>query len=93
MCVNYTDLSKHFPQDPFGLPRIDQEVDSTDGCTMLSFLDRYSGYHQISLAKEDKKNGVHYAFLGAFYYTSMPFGLKNTGATYQWAIQTCLSNH
>jgi len=29
MCVDYTDLNKHFPKDPFGLPRIDQVIDST----------------------------------------------------------------
>jgi hypothetical protein len=23
MCVDYTDLNKHYPKDPFGLPRID----------------------------------------------------------------------
>jgi hypothetical protein len=55
MCVDYTDLNKHCPKDPFGLPRIDQVVDSTAGCSVLSFLDCYSGYHQISLAKEDKE--------------------------------------
>jgi hypothetical protein len=47
MCVDYTDLKKHCPKDPFGLPRIDQVVDSTAGCSMLSFLDYYSGYHQV----------------------------------------------
>src|SRR5688572_23953756 len=26
MCVDYTDLNKHCPKDPFGLPRIDQVV-------------------------------------------------------------------
>jgi hypothetical protein len=55
MCVDYSDFNKHCPKDPFGLPRIDQVVDSTIGCSMLSFLDCYSGYHQISLAKEDEK--------------------------------------
>jgi hypothetical protein len=30
---------------------------------------------------------------GAFCYTCMSFGLKNTGATYQRAIQTCLADH
>jgi hypothetical protein len=55
MCVDYTDLNKHCPKDSFGLPRIDQVVDSTAGCSMLSFLDCYSGYHQISLAKEDEE--------------------------------------
>ena len=55
MCVDYTDLNKHCPKDPFGLSRIDQVVDSIAGCSVLSFLDCYSGYHQISLAKEDEK--------------------------------------
>jgi hypothetical protein len=55
MCVDYTDLNKHCPKDPFGLPRIDQVVDSIAGCSVLSFLDCYSGYHQISLAKEDEE--------------------------------------
>ena len=45
MCVDYTDLNKHYPKDPFGLPRIDEVVDSTAGCELLSFLDCYSGYH------------------------------------------------
>ena len=29
MCVDYIDLNKHRPKDPFGLPRIDQVIDST----------------------------------------------------------------
>jgi hypothetical protein len=39
MCVDYTDLNKHCPMDPFGLPRIDQVIDSTVGCDLLCFLD------------------------------------------------------
>jgi len=42
-----SDLNKHCPKDPFGLPRIDEVVDSTAGCELLSFLDCYSSYHQI----------------------------------------------
>ena len=45
MCVDYTDPNKHCPKDPFGLPRIEQIIDSTAGCVLLSFLDCYSGYH------------------------------------------------
>ncbi|KAF8725758.1 hypothetical protein HU200_020310 [Digitaria exilis] len=41
MCVDYTDLNKHCKKDPFGLPRIDQVIDSTAGCTLLCFLDSY----------------------------------------------------
>jgi len=39
MCVDYTDLNKHCPKEPFGLPRIDEVVDSTARCELLSFLD------------------------------------------------------
>jgi hypothetical protein len=93
MCVDYTDLNKHCPKDPFGLPRIDHVVDSTVGCSILSFLDCHSGYHQISLAKEDEEKTAFITSFGAFCYTSMSCGLKNAGATYQRTIQTCLADH
>jgi hypothetical protein len=52
MCVDYTDLNKHCPKDPFGLPRIDQVIDSTAGCDLPCFLDCYSGYRQIAIKEE-----------------------------------------
>jgi hypothetical protein len=39
MCVDYMDLNRHCPKDPFGLPRIDQIVDSIAGSALFSFLD------------------------------------------------------
>jgi hypothetical protein len=45
MCVDYTDLNKACKKYPLGLPQIDQVVDSTTDCNLLSFLDCYSGYH------------------------------------------------
>jgi hypothetical protein len=93
MCVDYTDLNKHCPKDPFGLPRIDQVVDLTVGCSMLPFLDCYSGYYQIGLAKEDEEKIAFITPFGAFCYTSMSFGIKNAGATYRRAIQMCLAHH
>jgi hypothetical protein len=86
MCVDYIDLNKHCPKDPFRLPRIDQVVDLTAGCSMFSFLYCYSGYHQISLAKEDEEKMTFITPFGTFCYTSMSFNLKNAGATYQRAI-------
>jgi hypothetical protein len=54
MCIDYTDLNRHCPKDPFPLLRIDQVVDSTTGSVMLCFLDCYSGYHQIALKVSDQ---------------------------------------
>jgi hypothetical protein len=39
MCIDYTSLNKACPKDPYSLPHIDQIVDSTSGCDLLSFLD------------------------------------------------------
>ena len=86
MCVDYTDLNKHCPKDPFGLPRIDQVIDSIAGCVQLSFLDCYSGYHQIALKEEDQIRTAFIAPYGAYAYKTISFGLKNAGATYQRAI-------
>jgi hypothetical protein len=38
--VDYIDLNKACKKEPFGLPRIDQVVDSTTDCSLLSFLDQ-----------------------------------------------------
>jgi hypothetical protein len=87
MCVDYTDLNKHCPKDPFGLPRIDQVIDSTAGCELLCFLNCYSGYHQIAIKEEDQEKTAFITPFGVYCYTTMSFGLKNAGANYQRAIQ------
>ena len=92
MCVDYTNLNKHCLKDPFGLPRIDQVIDSMAGCVLLSFLDCYSGCHQIALKEEDQIKTAFMTPFGAYAYKTMSFGLKNAGATYQRAIQLCFTN-
>jgi hypothetical protein len=83
MCVDYTSLNKACPKDPFPLPRIDQVVDSTAGCETLCFLDAYSRYHQIAMCIADKLATSFITRFGAYCYQTMPFGLKNAGATFQ----------
>jgi hypothetical protein len=90
MCIDYTSLNKACPKDPFALPRIDQVIDSTAGCDLLSFLDAYSGYHQIPLYQPDQIKTSFITPYGAYCYVTMPFGLKNAGATYQRTMQRCL---
>jgi hypothetical protein len=90
MCIDYTSLNKACPKDPFALPRIDQVIDSTAGCELLSFLDAYSGYHQIKLNPADRLKTAFITPFGAFCYLTMMFGLRNDGATFQHCMQKCL---
>ena len=76
LCIDYTDMNKACPKDPFPMPRIDQIVDSTAGCDLLCFLDTFSGYHQIKMAKEDEEKTAFLALCGVYCYTCMTFGLK-----------------
>ena len=82
LCIEFTDVNKACPKDPFPLPRIDQIVDSTAGCDLLSFLDAYSGYHQIFMAEEDEEKTAFFTPCGTYCFVRMPFGLKNVGSTF-----------
>ena len=55
VCVDYTNLNDACPKDSFPLPRIDKIVDSSAGHGMLSFLDAFSGYHQIPMHPQMQK--------------------------------------
>lgn len=90
MCIDFSTINKYCPKDHFPLPRIDQIIDSTTGCERLSFLDAYSGYNQIRMKVEDEEKTAFITPYGVFCYNTMPFGLKNAGATYQRCMQDCL---
>jgi hypothetical protein len=75
------------------LPRIDQIVDSTAGCETLSFLDAYSGYHQIRMKESDQLAISFITPFGMYCYITMPFGLRNAGAAYQRCMNHVFGQH
>jgi len=83
VCVDFTDLNKACPKDPFLMLRIDQLVDLTVGHPRMSFLDAFQGYHQIPLAAEDQEKMAFVTPVGNYHYKVMPFDLQNAGSTYQ----------
>ena len=87
LCIDYTDINKACPKDPFPLLRIDQIVDSTAGCDLLSFLDAYSSYHQIFMTREDEEKTSFITPCGTYCFLRMPFGLKSVGSMFSRAVQ------
>ena len=79
MCVDYTGLNKACPKVPFPLPRIDQIIDSTAGCETLSFLDAYSGYHQIKMKESDQLTTSFITLFGMYCYVTMHSALEMQG--------------
>ena len=83
LCINFTDINRACPKDSFPLPRINLIVDATVGHELLSFMDAFSGYNQISMDPDDQEKTSFVIGQGTYCYRVMPFGLKNAGATYQ----------
>ena len=83
LCINFTDVNRACPKDGFPLPRIDLIVDATVGYELLSFMDAFSGYNQISMDPDDQEKTSFVTGQGTYCYRVMPFGLKNAGVTYQ----------
>ena len=67
---------------------MDLLIDSAVGHTMFSFMDGFSGYNQIQMSPKDAMKTAFQTSIGNFYYTAMPFGLKNADATHQRAMTT-----
>ena len=88
VCIDFRDLNKATPMDGYSMPIADMLVDAAAGHKVISFMEGNAGYNQIFMAEED----VHQtAFrcpehLGLLEWVVMTFGLKNTGATYQRAM-------
>ena len=88
MCVDYRDLNQTNLKDNFPLSHIDTLIDNIATKTFFSFMDEFSGYNQIKMAKEDKAKTVLTTHQGTYAYDVIPFGLKNDGLTYQRAMVT-----
>ena len=82
VCIDFMDLNKACPKDPFPMPKIDQLVDATVGHPRISFLDAFQGYHQLPLALYDQEKTAFVTPIRNYHYKVMPFGLKNAGSTY-----------
>ena len=86
VCVDFTNLNKACPKDPFPVLRMDQLVDATFGHPRMSFLDTFQGYHQIPLASLDQEKTAFLTITDNNHYQVMPFGLKNVGSTYETMV-------
>ena len=86
-CVLTTQISIKLVQRILSPATIDQIVDSTAGCDLLSFLDAYSGYHQIYMMKEDEEKTAFITPCGTYCFVRMPFGLKSAGSTFARVVQ------
>jgi hypothetical protein len=88
MCIDFTELNKTCPKDPYPLPRIDQAA----GCEMLSLLDCFSRYHQVWMRREDEAKTRFTTPFDIFCFVRMPEVLHNVGPTFNRMMKLFLGS-
>jgi len=81
MCIYFADLNKACLKNSYPLPKMDKLVDAMARHVLLSFIDKFLGYHLIPLCLDDQEKTAFVTDLGPHYCKVMPFRLKNVGAT------------
>ena len=82
-CTDFRKVNSVTKTDSFPIPRIDDCIDKIGCAQYISKFDLLKGYWQVPLtarAKEVSAFAVPDAF---FQYRTMPFGMKNSSATFQ----------
>ena len=96
LCVDFRNLNRSLEKDNYPVPPMAQILQKVSSAQMLSLLDGFSGYNQVLVSPADQLKTTFRTPWGTYAYRKMPFGLINTGATFQRAMDadfTGLINH
>ena len=86
VCVDYWDINQACPKDNYNTPFIDHIINDCAGSEIFSLMDGFLGYNQINILPSDHHKTAFICPWGTFAYKKLPFGLQNTGATFQCAM-------
>lgn len=82
-CVDYRKLNAKTKVDSYPLPIIDDLLQYTGRSCYMSTIDLRAGYWQVGVKEEDQEKTAFVTPFGIHKFKRMPFGLKNSPATFQ----------
>jgi hypothetical protein len=82
MCIDYKILNMTTKKDHFSLSFIDKILERLANHS-FSFLNGYSGYHEIPIHPNDQNKTMFTCPYGTYAYHRMSFGLCNAPASFQ----------
>jgi hypothetical protein len=83
LCVDLRNLNRSSKKDNYPLPKMEHILQRVTTASRMSMLDGFSSYNQIFVFPKDREKTTFTTPWGTFMYTNMPFGLMNTGVTFQ----------
>ena len=92
LCVDYRDLNKITKRDNYPIPLIDDQIDMLRGKKYFTRLDLKDAFHHVQISEDSIKLTSFVTPMGQFEYLKMPFGLKNSPATFMRFIHHAFQN-
>ena len=83
LCTDYRKLNQITVADPYPVPRIDDLIDTVSDASFLTKIDLLKGFYQVPLTEQAKEASAFITPDGLFQYNVMPFGMRNSGSTFQ----------
>jgi len=90
-CVDYRRLNAVTKKDSYPIPRMEDCIDSLGDARVFATFDCNAGYGQIPMVPDDIDKTAFSCHTGTYEYLKFAFGLTNSPATFQRALDIILS--
>ena len=90
MCTDYRKVNSVTKTDTFPIPRIDDCIDNIGHAKYVTKFDLLKGFWQIPLTDRAKEISAFVTPDGLYQYKVMPFGMKNSPATFQRLVNSLI---
>uniref|UniRef100_A0A803TGK0 Gypsy retrotransposon integrase-like protein 1 n=1 Tax=Anolis carolinensis TaxID=28377 RepID=A0A803TGK0_ANOCA len=89
-CIDYRRLNKITQNDMYPMPRLDDLLERIGKAKFISSIDLTKGFWQVPMAPEDQSKTAFRTQGGLYEFVVLPFGLKNSPATFQRLVDKVL---